>query len=112
MEGIYMFGQGRKPDKKAWIREAERTYEEVFGERDRIRNDGRLMTFSEIEEEAVREGNQLARWLAASWRARSPHRPRGLAVTERPARVRSAGNPPSGGAKSPNLEVFARVQAP
>jgi len=58
-----MFGQGRKPDKKAWMREAERTYEEVFGERDRIRNDGRLMTFSEIEEEAVREGNQLARWL-------------------------------------------------
>lgn len=58
-----MFGQGRKPDKEAWLREAERAYEEVFGERDRIRKLNRLMTFSEIEEEAVREGNQLARWL-------------------------------------------------
>lgn len=58
-----MFGQGRKPDQEAWLREAKRAYEAVFGERDRIQKCGRLMTFSEIEEEAVREGNQLARWL-------------------------------------------------
>ncbi len=58
-----MFGQKGKRDKEAWLREAEKAYEEVFGERDKIRKLGRPMTFSEIEEEAVREGNQLARWL-------------------------------------------------
>ena len=58
-----MFGQKGKPDKEAWLRETEKAYERVFGERDRIQNGGRPMTFSEIEEAAVREGNQLARQL-------------------------------------------------
>ena len=57
-----MFGEG-KLDQEAWIREAEKTYEKVFGQRDRIRKGGRPMTFSEIEEQAVQEGNKLARWL-------------------------------------------------
>ena len=57
-----MFGQG-KPDKEAWLKEAEEAYEKVFGPRDKAPEGGRPLTFSEIEEEAVREGNKLARWL-------------------------------------------------
>ncbi|MGH7426571.1 MAG: hypothetical protein ACREJP_10465 [Candidatus Methylomirabilales bacterium] len=51
------------PDKKEWLREAEAAYERVFGERDRLGQGRGPTTFSEIEAEAVREGNQLARWL-------------------------------------------------
>lgn len=58
-----MFGQDQRRSKEAWLKEAEKAYEKVFGERDRIRKGGGPMTFSEIEDEAVREGNQLARWL-------------------------------------------------
>jgi hypothetical protein len=57
-----MFGQG-KPDKEQWLKEAEEAYEKVFGPRDKVPEGGRPLTFSEIEEEAVREGNKLARWL-------------------------------------------------
>ena len=52
-----------KPDKEEWLREAERAYEAVFGQRDRTTQDHRPLTFSEIEEEAVQEGNRLARLL-------------------------------------------------
>ena len=61
-----MFGGKNKPDKEEWLKEAQRAYEAVFGERDRMTTpspDRRLLTFSEIEEEAVREGNRLARWM-------------------------------------------------
>ena len=58
-----MFGQRGKPDKEEWLREAERAYEEVFGHRDKEAVTDRPLTFSEIEEEAVREGNRLARLL-------------------------------------------------
>lgn len=57
-----MFGQGKR-DKEEWLREAEGAYERIFGQRDKVGEGGRLATFSELEEEAVREGNQLARWL-------------------------------------------------
>ena len=57
-----MFGQG-KPDKEQWLKEAEEAYEKVFGPRDKIAEVGRPLTFSEIEAEAVREGNKLACWL-------------------------------------------------
>ena len=59
-----MFGQG-KPDKEAWLKEAEEAYEKVFGPRDKAPEGGRPLTFSEIEEEAVREGNKLAVYLSA-----------------------------------------------
>jgi hypothetical protein len=52
-----------KPDKEEWLKEAVQAYERVFGQRDRISKGGGCATFSEIEDEAVREGNQLARWL-------------------------------------------------
>ena len=57
-----MFGKG-KPDKEEWLREAEQAYERVFGQRDKVGTNARFPTFTELEEEAVREGNQLARWL-------------------------------------------------
>jgi len=57
-----MFGKG-KPDKEEWLREAERAYERVFGQRDKVGNSPGFPTFSELEDKAVREGNQLARWL-------------------------------------------------
>jgi len=57
-----MFGKG-KPDKEEWLREAERAYEKVFGQRDKVGKNPRFPTFTELEEEAVQEGNQLARWL-------------------------------------------------
>jgi hypothetical protein len=58
-----MFGGKNKPTKEEWLREAEKAYQEVFGQRDKSIEVGRPLTFSEIEEEAVREGNRLARWL-------------------------------------------------
>ena len=61
-----MFGGSRKTDKDQWLREAEQAYERVFGQRDRLRETDRPLTFSEIEEEAVREGNRLARVLLES----------------------------------------------
>lgn len=57
-----MFGQGQ-PDKETWLREAEKAYEKVFGQRDRMPKPGRPKTFTELEEEAVQAGNQLARWI-------------------------------------------------
>ncbi len=60
--GMTVFGKG-KPDKEEWLREAERAYERVFGQRDKVRESTRFPTFTELEEEAVQEGNQLARWL-------------------------------------------------
>lgn len=53
----------RAPNKEEWLREAEEAYERVFGKRDKLGEGRRTMTFSEIEEEAVREGNELARRL-------------------------------------------------
>lgn len=58
-----MCSQRGKLDKEEWLKEAERAYERVFGERDRIGEGRRPLTFSEIEDEAVREGNHLARRL-------------------------------------------------
>ena len=52
-----------KPDKTEWIKEAEQAYERVFGERDRATEACGIATFSEIEDEVVRESNKLARWL-------------------------------------------------
>ena len=67
VEGNTRFGGKKKPDKEEWLKKAERAYEAVFGERDRITTPSghcrRKLTFSEIEEEAVREGNRLARWM-------------------------------------------------
>jgi len=57
-----MFGQG-KPDKEQWLKEAQEAYEKVFGPGEKIPEGGRPLTFSEIEAEAVTEGNKLARWL-------------------------------------------------
>jgi hypothetical protein len=54
------------PDKEEWLRQAEQAYERVFGRHDRLGEGPRPTSFSEIEEEAVREGNQLARWLLES----------------------------------------------
>jgi hypothetical protein len=51
------------PNKEEWLREAEQAYERVFGNRNRLGESGRPTTFTEIEAEAVQEGNQLARWL-------------------------------------------------
>jgi hypothetical protein len=51
------------PDKEEWLREAAAAYERVFGERDRRDQGHRPTTFSELEAEAVEEGNQLARRL-------------------------------------------------
>lgn len=51
------------PDKEEWLRKAEEAYEKVFGERDRLGQGRGSATFSEIEAEAVEEGNRLARWL-------------------------------------------------
>ena len=56
-------GKPGKPDKEEWLREAELAYERVFGQRDKVVSRGRFPTFTELEEEAVEQGNQLARWL-------------------------------------------------
>jgi hypothetical protein len=61
-EGITMSSK-RTPDKEEWLRNAAQAYDRAFGERDRLGEGRQPMTFSEIEEEAVREGNRLARWL-------------------------------------------------
>jgi hypothetical protein len=58
-----MFGGKERPEKEQWLREAEKAYEKVFGQRDRAKESGRPLTFSEIEAQAVREGNKLACWL-------------------------------------------------
>lgn len=58
-----MSSKKRTPDKEEWLKEAEEAYERVFGERDRLGESRQPTTFSEIEAEAVREGNQLARRL-------------------------------------------------
>jgi hypothetical protein len=55
--------KSNSPDKEEWLREAAQAYERVFGRRDRLGKDQQPTSFSDLEEEAVREGNQLARWL-------------------------------------------------
>ena len=62
-EGITVFGEKRKANKEDWLREAEEAYEKIFGQRDKIGERHRPLTFSEIEEAAVQEGNKLTRWL-------------------------------------------------
>lgn len=66
VEGIAMPFKSSSPDKEEWLREAAQAYERFFGRRDRLGEGPQPTSFSEIEEEAVREGNQLARWLLES----------------------------------------------
>lgn len=61
LEGTTMSIKRGTPDKQEWLREAEEAYQRVFGQRDRL-GESRPSTFSQIEEEAVREGNKLARF--------------------------------------------------
>jgi hypothetical protein len=58
-----MFGGKGTPDKEEWLREAQKAYEEVFGQRDKAKEGERPLSFSEIEAQAVQEGNKLACWL-------------------------------------------------
>lgn len=62
-KGSTMSRKRGAPNKEEWLREAEKAYEKVFGQRDKLGEGRRPMTFTEIESEAVQEGNKLARWL-------------------------------------------------
>ena len=49
----------KKVNEEDWLEEARRAFQQTFGKKD---SEG-PMTFSQMEDVAVQEGNRLARWL-------------------------------------------------
>jgi hypothetical protein len=59
-----VFGEKQKPTREELLREAGESYDRVFGQQeDTLGERHQPLTFSEIEEQAVQEGNKLARWI-------------------------------------------------